>query len=189
MLMKVANIIIIFLERKGAIDSRSREIYLYGCEAALYTMLSTSGLLIIGILFRQVLETVIIVGLFYLNQSLGGGFHANTHMRCFVTMSTGLLCAFIACDYLQPEKTILILLVLLATAILLCHPLVLHANKQYLKYKTPIFIARSRTAVCMQALVSIESIFFPYSRITYAFVYGLLLCAFSRSVAIMRLHK
>ncbi len=55
---------------------------LYGCEILLYTVFSTLGLLITGLLFSRFLETVCIVSIFYVMQSTGGGYHAHTHSGC-----------------------------------------------------------------------------------------------------------
>ena len=60
------------LVKKGIIDPSLYDVYLYGCETVLYTIISTTGLIVTGILLQYTWETVILVGVFYLNQSLGG---------------------------------------------------------------------------------------------------------------------
>lgn len=90
MLMRIAQWLIIFL-LPDLRDDDLRLLCIYGCEVWLYTVLSTLGLLMIGLLTNSVLETIIIITIFYLCQTNGGGFHATTHLRCFLTMTLGLL--------------------------------------------------------------------------------------------------
>lgn len=66
---------------------------IYGCELWLYTILSTLGLLILGVFLQSFWEAVIIIFIFYNCQSTGGGFHASSHMRCFLTMAKSTRCA------------------------------------------------------------------------------------------------
>ena len=82
----MAKAIVTRLERHGAIRPAERDIYIYGCDTALYTAISTLGLLALGAGFGRLWETVVCVSLFYLNQSFGGGYHADTHFRCLLIL-------------------------------------------------------------------------------------------------------
>ena len=89
---------------------------IYGCELWLYTILSTLGLLTLGVFLQSFWEAVIIIFIFYTCQSTGGGFHASSHMRCFLTMAIGLLtglllmkvpvfqCAYRICVYFLSSR-------------------------------------------------------------------------------------
>ncbi len=79
------------LERFVPMNDEERTVYTYAFDIALYTVLSTTALLIIGIICGQLVHTVICIVLFYINQSVGGGYHASTHEKCFMTMAIGLL--------------------------------------------------------------------------------------------------
>lgn len=57
------------------------EVYQYAFDIALYTIISTTGLIFVGLLCNQIVPTLICISLFYLNQSFGGGYHASTHLR------------------------------------------------------------------------------------------------------------
>lgn len=50
MIQAMAKHIIAVLEKKNAIRPQERDIYLYGCDITLYTVLSTLGLIVLGIL-------------------------------------------------------------------------------------------------------------------------------------------
>ena len=114
----------------------------YGCETLLHTILSTLGLLIIGLCFHMVTETLIIITIFYTNQTFGGGFHATSHVKCFLTMVLFLTLGLFFCR-LPQNLSIDISLLIPATAILFLNPLILHENKKYLAKRTAFFTKRS----------------------------------------------
>ncbi|MEG0494397.1 MAG: accessory gene regulator B family protein [Clostridia bacterium] len=72
MMQKIAECITAFLQSHHAIRLEDREVYVYGCDIAVYTFLSTLGLLILGAGFGYLLETSVLIVIFYLNQTMGG---------------------------------------------------------------------------------------------------------------------
>lgn len=131
MLLKLSQwlILIFFTEIH---DEDERLLCIYGCEQLLYTAVSTLGLLIQGVLMNAGVESILIIIIFYLCQSRGGGFHASSHIKCFFTMAIGL---FIGLFMLQIPIIQLILpyIGLISSIILYKVPLCLHPNKQYLR--------------------------------------------------------
>ena len=92
MMQRLAIWIVSILEKKGALRSGvSRETYIYGFDIAIYTFLSTFGLFLIGWIADRPIETALLIFLYYTNQSSGGGFHASSHLMCFLTMVLGEL--------------------------------------------------------------------------------------------------
>ena len=183
----LAERIVQCFEMRGIIkpSQDEREIYIYGFELAIYTLVSTLGLLIIGLLFGYPIETCLIVTLFYVNQTLGGGFHASSHLSCFLSMCTGLVATLILLQFSLPNPLFAGIGIgsLLA---LYFHPLVLHKNKQFLQFKSPYFIRRSRIAILIQLILFV--LLFCFSLFQYARVYALTLalCALSRLIAVAK---
>lgn len=125
--------IISFLQARNAIQ-QDEEVYLYGCDAVVYTILSTAGLMLISLLFGMLSEGCICITIFYLNQSIGGGYHASTHLKCFLIMSLGLLFGFIVIRTIT-NITILSIGCIPALMTLFLFPLVLHPFMQYLNIR------------------------------------------------------
>lgn len=75
-----------YLIRSAAIVPEDSDIYYYGLDVLLFSLINITLLLGCGILIGRLLETAILVFLFGLLQSCGGGYHASTHMRCFLGM-------------------------------------------------------------------------------------------------------
>lgn len=124
-------------------DEVQKEICVYGCELCLYTVLSTAGLLVIGALLGDAAEAAIMIAVFFLCQSTGGGYHADSHLKCFVTMALGLLLGILFIHAKIPLFLCALLIAASAT-VLLSVPLKLHANKQYMQSSSEQLRFRSR---------------------------------------------
>lgn len=180
---RFADWILSKLEQKGASYKHSRDAYVYGLDLILYTFLSTAGLLLIGALFGRLFETVLLVALFYTNQTHGGGFHASSHLKCFLTMASGLL-VFVASFYVYLPIWGYILLALIGFFLLFTHPLVLHQNKSFLAQKSSQLVRDSRLVLFLEVIVFIILLFLGNIRLIHTMVIALTLCVCSRMAAI-----
>lgn len=177
--------IVDYLEKKEVIPSEDRQIYAYGVDAALYTFISTTGLLLIGLLSGSLWETMMIIATFYTNQSLGGGFHATTHWRCFLTMTVGLGCSLCVLRLSFPVA----LSFALGCALLLLmlrHPLVLHPNKAYLEKKRGSLVKRSQRALVIQLAILLCLTVAGCAKLCQTFAIALFCSAISRSVVALK---
>ena len=120
--------------RKGIVPEAEREVYEYGFAITICTIASTLGLLL-----GQFLGGAVLIVILHLSV-LRRGYHASTHLRCFLTMCAGLLAglgfSLLPCP-------------LLALAVLAV-PLTLHPNKQYLLENKKALILRSALS-CLYA--------------------------------------
>ena len=152
---RIAKYFTDFFVNKGVICEDERAIYEYGFDITLYTILSTLGLLLIGLLFHQLANTIVLVFVFYSCQSSGGGYHASTHLRCFLTMCTGLLFG-LAFQYIPFPDWLFLAIGASSILLLLIFPLTLHPNKSYLKADSNRLIRRSMlTTVFITCLCSV----------------------------------
>ncbi len=171
------------LERFVPMNDEERTVYTYAFDIALYTVLSTTALLIIGIICGQLVHTVICIALFYINQSVGGGYHASTHGKCFMTMAIGLLIYLITFMIEIPVELYIVgggisLLFLIQT------PLVLHKNKQYLLKHEQQLKFKSRLFIVIQAIAFVLlNLWCENADIIHAYGLGLSVCAISRAFA------
>ena len=128
--------------RKGYFPEEDRELYEYGFDIIIYTIWSTVVLLLLGTVLRQFWAAVIIVSIFYVFQSSGGGYHANSHLKCLLCMVVGLL-AGLSFHFLNDRPVLLWSLLCLGCMLLLSCPLVLHPNKSYLEAERKRLTIRS----------------------------------------------
>ena len=69
---------------KQVITADYFDIYVYGFELLISSLLSTSLILIFGILMGQLLQTITFLIVFILLRSFSGGYHANTYIFCSI---------------------------------------------------------------------------------------------------------
>lgn len=186
MMQRLAIWIVSILEKKGALRSGvSRETYIYGFDIAIYTFLSTFGLFLIGWIADRPIETALLIFLYYTNQSSGGGFHASSHLMCFLTMVLGELLFFVS--FLLPYSLLACIgISVISLLFMWTHPLVLHPNKSYLKKKAPQLIKRSRQILLLEAALLVAFILLNIPDIIQAGSLAFLLSAVSRNVPILK---
>lgn len=185
---KFAEMIVRALEKRTIIPAADHEAYVYGFDAALYTFLSTVGLMLIGYVLGQGIETLILIALFYVNQTLGGGFHASTHLNCFITMALGLL-GCLATFLLPFNQWVYCILGTVGLMFMIKYPLVLHKNKEYLQAKHDILCKRSRGALLVQGICLMAIALWGKNEYLQAFCVALGVCAMSRLVAVFQKAK
>ena len=140
--------------RKGYFPEEDRELYEYGFDIIIYTIWSTVVLLLLGAVLRQFWAAVIIVSIFYVFQSSGGGYHANSHLKCFLFMLAGLLTG-LSFFYLNNLPGVLWSLLGLGALVLVFFPLVLHPNKSHLKTERKRLTIRSVVTTISLLLVAV----------------------------------
>jgi accessory gene regulator B len=143
MIERIAKLAVRKLSDSGVIDKTQIDVYIYGADAFVYTLVSTAGLLLTGFALRRSWESLLILFVYYANQTIGGGFHATTHLRCFAVMEFGLIMCLIILN-VKIVPCIVYLLIVFSIIILFGIPIVLHPNKDYLEDQRYILKKRSR---------------------------------------------
>ncbi len=152
--MTIYENITAFCIRKGYVSEEDRELYGYGFDIIFYTIWSTAVLLLVGLVLKRFLATLIIVSVFYTFQSSGGGYHANSHLKCFLFMLAGLLTG-LSFFYLNNLPGVLWSLLGLGALVLVFFPLVLHPNKSHLETERKRLTIRSVVTTISLLLVAV----------------------------------
>ena len=136
--------------QKGIVPEEEWEIYEYGFSITIYTMVSTVGLLTIGMMMKRLEYTILILTIFSLSQTHGGGYHANSHLKCFLTMVISLVLA-LGISYIPIEFKLAAAAFVISIILLLAVPLTLHPNKAYLEIKASNMKRKSRLVTLITA--------------------------------------
>ena len=184
---QISEYIVKLFEKRGVIcaSAEEREVYIYGFDIAIYTFLSTLGLFFIGWMAGRPIETTLLIFVYYINQSFGGGFHASSHLMCFLTMVLGELLFLIS--FLLPYSLLACIgISVISLLFMWLHPLVLHPNKRYLKKKAPQLIKRSHQILLIETVLLVTFILLILPDIIQSGSLALLLSAISRDVPILK---
>lgn len=179
MIAYAANRLTRYLKKHVPMTDNEFEVYQYAFDIALYTVLSTLGLLFIGVALGALFPTILCIALFYTNQTFGGGYHANSHIGCFMTMAVGLL-FYLLLLALQPQAEICYVLAIFSFGILMIKSLVLHKNKRYLENKRKELAKRSRLIILIEMAFFILLLFVRDVQLLASCSLSLFMCATSR---------
>lgn len=78
---------------KGIIEDKQRAVIAYGLDLLLSTVISLTILIVIGNVLGKGVQTICFLVPLVLFQGFGGGYHCQTHLRCWTLMVCGLLTA------------------------------------------------------------------------------------------------
>lgn len=102
---------ILTLINRNIIEEEDKEIYSYGFNQILFIMLNFITILIIGILFNMLFETIIFMSTYIPIRIYAGGYHARTQTKCYI-FSVFMLISALCIIKLQWISNILTLILL-----------------------------------------------------------------------------
>lgn len=89
MIHSLAENIALFFSHNGIIKNEDTDIYEYGLELVLSSFINIAGIIILMLISKLYIETILYFLGFSFLRVTAGGYHAKTHLRCFV-MSIGI---------------------------------------------------------------------------------------------------
>ena len=144
-----------FMVKRGAAPDTEddREIYAYGLELQIYYLIHAMVLLSIGFLFDRAVEMGILLFLFGLIQSNGGGYHANTHGKCLFLMVLGALLFLAVFPLYQNNVPMQSISVSLGLATVICLAPVVHKNHPLSPQKSKVMGKKAKLLACGISLI------------------------------------
>ena len=102
MLVKIASKLTLILHRNNIISEDETEIYQYGLEMILSTILNCMIVLLLGALMNEPLAAVIFFIIFALVRSSSGGYHADTYLKCNSIFAVNLIMVLLWVKFAAP---------------------------------------------------------------------------------------
>ena len=102
MIAKLSRIIADFFIRQKVVPEEQREIYEYGFELSISSVIGILIVLAIGLVSGRFWESVVFYIVFCFTRLFTGGYHAPNHLLCKITFA-GALVAVLAADWLLKE--------------------------------------------------------------------------------------
>ena len=136
---KISKKITYYLEKKEIII-KNKEVYQYGFEAIISSMLGTFILIIVGIILHNLFNALIYELLFTLLRRHTGGYHCKTHLSCILLYNFMFILIIFVKKYINVSFFTIIITLLWVNLILWTFAPVQNINKQvtysiYLKNK------------------------------------------------------
>ncbi len=98
------------------------EIYVYGFELLLSSLIETGAIILTGCLFGKFLETILFLLSFSSIRFFSGGYHAKSYLRCFIVTLISYFLILLMTDtlsYLSPNYIALIAFVIIIYSLIL----------------------------------------------------------------------
>jgi accessory gene regulator protein AgrB len=114
------------LVRQKIIEEEMLNIYIYGIQIMLETMISMAASLVICLLLGMIIEGIIFFIIFIPLRSFLGGFHLKEFWTCFILSVASLICVLLAVRFIPAGQAISWVMLILAVFVM-CY--VMHRTK------------------------------------------------------------
>ena len=174
LLARLAVKIVNNLVHSGVIKEEDAEIYIYGINQILTSVLSVSSALIIGLIFGVFPEIAVFMAAYIPLRSFAGGYHAKTPLSCYVFSVIMLIVVSIGLKYLHLADWVYYAVLVAATLVVLVlfpvedrnKPLAEIEQKVY-KRRTILIAAVELTLAMLLKLLMLDDLFIATA---YSFV-------------------
>lgn len=114
MIKEISNAIVSYLLKEDVIENMDddKEYYQYGIEITISSLLNIALILIVGVIFQSLAESIVFLLCFILIRQYTGGFHASSYLRCNLSFclcfTLLILCYQLTKEYINTYIAILI---------------------------------------------------------------------------------
>ena len=167
----------------GIIKESDEDVYEYGLELIVCTILNLTAILLTAALMGKIKESVILIAAIIPLQAYGGGYHAKTHLRCFLIMYIGWWAAVFILPFISSVAATVIMLASMPVVFMLAP--VPHVNIEMSeghRLKLRVFVRAAALCIAVVAAALIWVIPSVWN-IGIAFSTGLGIAALSMMVA------
>lgn len=78
---------------RNVIEKEKQQVIVYGLDLLFSSVISLMSFVVLGVILGKEIETLILLAIYIPLQSFGGGYHCETHFRCWLLMMVGYLVA------------------------------------------------------------------------------------------------
>ncbi|MCT4688657.1 accessory gene regulator ArgB-like protein [Vallitalea sp.] len=173
MIYEFSNKISSKLIDKKIIKEDDKEVYTYGFEIVISSLLILIGMIIIGRIFRCMLKVIVFILFFCSLRVQAGGYHAKSHLKCFIYfLLSCFLTIFISHLLLDFDKNLIIIVLALIESciIIITYAPVDTINKPLGSSEKLTYKKKSMITVIVQSIIIIAMSIFLDSLESYYMV-------------------
>lgn len=172
MVDSICNFIIYKLNKEQIIQEEKNEIYLYGLQLLMATLIKAVGLFVLAIIMGAVKESIIFMIFFSSLRIQAGGIHAHSLLKCFISTAIIMFSAIYIVRLFPYVQNLNIQIIMIVISIILVYMFapVENENKPLSEEEKILYRKRSMITVLVGAIIillnnSIPWIFQGYSTI------------------------
>ena len=143
------------LVHSGVINEEDAEIYIYGINQILVSVLNVSSALIIGLIFGVFPEIAVFMAAYIPLRSFAGGYHAITPLRCYVFSVIMLIVVSIGLKYLHIAEWIYYAVLVAATLVVLVLAPVEDRNKPLDEIEHKVYKRRTVIITAAELIIAL----------------------------------
>ena len=166
------------LVHSGVIKEEDAEIYIYGINQILTSVLNVSSALIIGLIFGMFSEIAVFMAAYIPLRSFAGGYHAKTPLRCYVFSVIMLIVVSIGLKYLHIADCVYYAVLVAATLVVLVLSPVEDRNKPLDEIEQKVYKKRTMNIAAVEVMVCLALKFVGYDNLFVAVVYSFVVLSF-----------
>lgn len=186
MTQKLANYLTDFFLKNSLIAIEDKESYVYSFEVFFSAVISWGSIFLIAFFTKTIYATFCYVVSFCCFRGTSGGYHASTHLKCYLLSMTTFLLFLLAQFWLPKQYTIEIccLLLCISSIIFFLFSPVEHKNNPFTLQQKNHFRKRTIKLLCIFYLLLFLFLWRNYFNIAFAITWGCFQAAFSILAAI-----
>lgn len=143
------------LVKSKVVEAEDAEIYIYGINQILTSVLNVSSALVIGLIFDVFTEVAVFMAAYIPLRSFAGGYHAKTPLRCYVFSVIMLIVVSIGLKYLHIADLVYYAVLVAATLVVLVLSPVEDMNKPLDEIEHKIYKKRAIFIAAMEILIGL----------------------------------
>ena len=178
LLARLAVKIVNNLVHSGVIKEEDAEIYIYGINQILTSVLNVSSALIIGLIFGVFPEIAVFMAAYIPLRSFAGGYHSKTPLSCYVFSVIMLIVVSIGLKYLHLADWVYYAVFVAATLVVLVLSPVEDRNKPLAEIEQKVYKKRTMNIAAAEVMVCLALKFVGYDNLFVAVVYSFVVLSF-----------
>lgn len=163
MLIKLTDFMVAYLIKKSIIKSEDIEIYQYGFKILISNIITTLSVIIIGLLSKNIIETIVFLTVFVYIRTYTGGYHATSRIGCYLYTNSVLIFYLLCVKYINlfiNYKLLACICIILTELIVFKFAPVKNANKDLLISEVHEYAVKARVSTVIVSVADIITIFF-----------------------------
>jgi len=161
------------LAKNGTIKIEDKELYAFGIQQGIVIVINILTVILIGFVFSMVWQSILFMALYFPLRSFAGGYHAKTHLRCYLISIILTFSVFAAIKYMPWAESVSIVTAITAGIIITVLAPVEDSNKPLDKIEISIYKRRTRAILSVEIFMMFIALILGWRQVVYCIAVSL----------------